>query len=65
MCGTTDSASAAQQTSGNEKAEQEADKESDGKIKEIGEIKEKSGDKVVEDLLEAVTDVRPEPPERG
>lgn len=49
--------------SGNEQAEKDADKDSEGKLQEIDEIKEKSGGKVVDDLLQAVTNVTPEPRE--
>ncbi|GME36021.1 Triacylglycerol lipase [Neofusicoccum parvum] len=43
-------------SSGNKKAEEEADKATDVKLKEIKEIGKKSGNKVIEDLLKAVTD---------
>ncbi|KAL1387026.1 H+-ATPase G subunit [Phyllosticta capitalensis] len=49
-------------SSGNQKAEEEANKETEAKIKEIKDIGSKSGSKVVEQLLAAVTDVKPEPP---
>ncbi|KAF2258422.1 V-type ATPase [Lojkania enalia] len=49
-------------SSGNKKAEEDAKKETDAKVKEIGEIGNKSGGKVVEQLLTAVTNVKPEPP---
>lgn len=51
-----------QHSSGNKKAEEEADKATDVKLKEIKEIGKKSGNKVIEDLLKAVTDVKAEPP---
>lgn len=53
---------AMQHSSGNQKAEEEANKETEAKIKEIKDIGSKSGSKVVEQLLAAVTDVKPEPP---
>ncbi|KAI9677371.1 MAG: hypothetical protein M1817_006323 [Caeruleum heppii] len=51
-------------TSGNQKAEEDADKEADQKMKEMKDVGSKSGDKVVDDLLKAVTDVKPEAPDR-
>ncbi|KAK7520514.1 vacuolar ATPase [Phyllosticta citriasiana] len=49
-------------SSGNQKAEEEANKETEAKLKDIKDIGSKSGSKVVEQLLAAVTDVKPEPP---
>ncbi|KAF2707223.1 V-type ATPase G subunit [Pleomassaria siparia CBS 279.74] len=49
-------------SSGNKKAEEDANKEADVKVKEIKDIGNKSGSKVVDQLLAAVTDVKPEPP---
>jgi V-type H+-transporting ATPase subunit G len=54
-----------QQTSGNKKAEQDADKESEAKLKEIEAAGKKSGSKVVEDLIKAVTTPNPEVPDRA
>ncbi|KAI9855477.1 MAG: H(+)-transporting V1 sector ATPase subunit G [Vezdaea acicularis] len=54
----------AEHTSGNQKAEEDANKEAEGKLKDIKEIGGKSGDKVVEDLLKAVMDVQPVVPDR-
>ncbi|KAL1296588.1 hypothetical protein AAFC00_000084 [Neodothiora populina] len=51
-------------TSGNKKAEEDAEKENEEKLKEIKEIGGKQGQKVVEDLLKAVTDVKPIVPDR-
>ena len=51
-----------QHTSGNRKAEEDANKEAKAKVKEIQEIGKKTGDKVVDQLLEAVMNVKPEPP---
>lgn len=55
----------AQQTSGNKKSEDDANKETEEKVNEIKSIGEKEGDKVVESLLRAVTDVNPQPPEKS
>ncbi|KAI2468005.1 H+-ATPase G subunit-domain-containing protein [Annulohypoxylon bovei var. microspora] len=52
-------------TQGNKEAEDEANKEADAKIKEIQAAGEKSQSKVVEDLLNAVFDVKPVPPEKA
>ncbi|KAF4302264.1 vacuolar ATPase [Botryosphaeria dothidea] len=51
-------------SSGNKKAEEEADKATDVKLKEIKDIGGKSGSKVVDQLLTAVTDVKPQPPSK-
>ena len=53
-----------QQSSGNKKAEDDANKDAEAKLKEIDEAGEKSGDKVVEDLIKAVTTPRPEVPDK-
>ena len=53
-----------QQTSGNKQAEQDAEKESEAKLKEIEEAGKKSGNKVVEDLIKAITTPNPEVPDR-
>lgn len=53
-----------QHTSGNKKAEEDADKDTEQKLQEIKEIGNKQGKKVVDDLLRAVTDVKPVVPER-
>ncbi|KZF24249.1 V-type ATPase [Xylona heveae TC161] len=50
--------------SGNKKAEDEANKEAEAKIKEIQQIGEKLGSKVVEELLQAVVNVKPEVPSK-
>ncbi len=52
------------QSSGNKKAEEDADKDTEEKLQEIKKIGGEKGDKVVEDLLKAVTDVKPEVPDR-
>ncbi|KAI4153368.1 MAG: hypothetical protein LQ340_002341, partial [Diploschistes diacapsis] len=51
-------------TSGNKKAEQDASKDAEGKLSEIKTIGSKSGDKVVEELLRLVTEVKPEVPQQ-
>jgi V-type H+-transporting ATPase subunit G len=48
----------AQHSSGNKKAEDDAKKDTDGKVKELGN---KSGSKVVEQLIAAVTNAEPKP----
>jgi V-type H+-transporting ATPase subunit G len=50
-----------QHTSGNKEAEDAASKDADAQVKEIKSIGDKNGDKVVEDLLKIVTEVKPEP----
>jgi hypothetical protein len=51
-----------QHSSGNQKAEEDAKKETDVKVKEIDDIGKKSGSKVVDELIAAVTNAKPEPP---
>ncbi|KAF2148369.1 hypothetical protein K461DRAFT_297794 [Myriangium duriaei CBS 260.36] len=51
-------------TSGNKKAEEDADKDLEAKLKEIKQIGEKSGSEVIDQLLRAVSDVRPQVPDR-
>ncbi|EMD59771.1 hypothetical protein COCSADRAFT_40931 [Bipolaris sorokiniana ND90Pr] len=51
-------------SSGNQKAEEDAKKDTDAKIKEIEEIGNKSGAKVVDQLIEAVISAHPEPPKK-
>merc|ERR1712169_101841 len=46
----------------NKKAEDDANKEAEAKVKEIQEAGKKSGKKVVEDLIKAVTSPHPEVP---
>jgi hypothetical protein len=53
-----------QQSSGNKKAEEDANKDAENKVKEIEEAGKKSGDKVIEDLIKAVTTPRPEVPDK-
>ncbi|MCJ1224714.1 hypothetical protein MMC12_001359 [Toensbergia leucococca] len=51
-------------TSGNKKAEEDASADADDKLKEIKEAGGKTGDKVVEELLRVVTEIKPEVPDR-
>ncbi|TVY29741.1 V-type proton ATPase subunit G [Lachnellula hyalina] len=51
-------------TSGNKKAEEDASKDAEVKIKEIQEAGKKGQDQVVKDLLKAVIDVKPVVPDR-
>ncbi|KAI4724609.1 hypothetical protein E4T49_07686 [Aureobasidium sp. EXF-10728] len=53
-----------QHTSGNEQAEKDASKDTDEKLKEIKSIGDKEGSTVVDNLLRAVTDVKPQVPDR-
>jgi hypothetical protein len=53
-----------QHSSGNQKAEEEAKKDADKKIKEIQEASKKGQDKVIKDLLNAVFEVKPVVPDR-
>jgi len=53
---------AVQHSSGNQKAEDDAKKDTDVKVKEIDDIGNKSGSKVVDQLITAVTNAKPEPP---
>ena len=53
-----------QHSSGNKKAEDDANKDAEKKLDEIKGIGSKSGDKVVEELLRLVTEVKPEAPQR-
>lgn len=54
----------AQQTSGNKKAEEDANKDAESKVKEIDEAGKKTGNEVVDKLIHAVIDVEVEVPER-
>lgn len=54
----------AEHKQGNKKAEEDANKDAETKVKEIETAARKAGDKVVEDLLRAITDVRPEVPNK-
>ena len=55
---------AVQHSSGNQKAEEDAKKDTDEKVKEIDALGEKSGSKVVDQLIEAVVTANPEPPRK-
>ena len=54
----------AQHSSGNQKAEEDAKKDTDTKVKEIDDIGNKSGSKVVDQLIAAVVNAHPEPPQK-
>jgi V-type H+-transporting ATPase subunit G len=54
----------AQHSSGNQKAEEDAKKDTDVKVKEIDSIGNKSGSKVVDQLIAAVTNAKAEPPRK-
>ncbi|RDL38959.1 V-type proton ATPase subunit G [Venustampulla echinocandica] len=51
-------------TSGNKKAEEDADKDAEMKIKDIKTAGKKGRDQVIKDLLQAVFDIKPVAPER-
>ncbi|KAL8858290.1 MAG: hypothetical protein Q9178_005153 [Gyalolechia marmorata] len=51
-------------TSGNKKAEEDANADAEEQVKAIKSAGDKQGQKVVDDLLRVVTDVRPEVPDR-
>ncbi|CAF9920204.1 MAG: hypothetical protein GOMPHAMPRED_002008 [Gomphillus americanus] len=53
-----------EQTGGNKKAEEDANRDTEAKLKDIKAAGSKSGDKVVEELLKIVTEVKPEVPQR-
>ncbi|OTB02765.1 hypothetical protein M426DRAFT_322363 [Hypoxylon sp. CI-4A] len=52
-------------TQGNKQAEDEANKEADAKIEEIQAAGKKGQDKVVDDLLKAVFEIKPVPREKS
>jgi len=54
-----------QQGSGNKKAEDDSAQDTDVKLQEIKDIGGEKGDQVVEDLLRAVTEIKPEFPDRS
>jgi V-type H+-transporting ATPase subunit G len=60
----TNHSSRRQHTSGNKKAEEDADKDTEKKLEEIQQIGKKTGPQVVDQLLKAVMDVRPQVPDR-
>ncbi|KAF2628893.1 V-type ATPase [Macroventuria anomochaeta] len=51
-------------SSGNKKAEDDARKDTDAKVKEVEDLGSKSGSKVVEQLINAVTNADPKPPRK-
>ncbi|KEF56897.1 V-type ATPase, G subunit [Exophiala aquamarina CBS 119918] len=53
-----------EQSSGNKKAQDDAGKDADVKVKEIDAAGKKSGSKVVDDLIKAVTTPKPEVPDK-
>lgn len=53
-----------QHSSGFKKAEDDANQEAEEKLKEIQAAGKKQGDKVVQDLIKATTDVKPQVPEK-
>lgn len=53
-----------QHSSGFKKAEEDADKEAQEKLKEIKASGQKQGDKVVDGLIKSTTIVKPEVPEK-
>jgi V-type H+-transporting ATPase subunit G len=53
-----------QHTSGNKKAEEDANKEAEIQVKKIREAGKKGEDEVVQELLGGVFDVKPVVPER-
>jgi V-type H+-transporting ATPase subunit G len=60
----TDLSTSIQHSSGNKKAEEEAYREAEASLQEITKKGGKMSDEVVEKLLQAVIDVRPEPSEK-
>jgi V-type H+-transporting ATPase subunit G len=55
---------ASQHKQGNKKAEEDANKDAETKVKDIDAAGKKSGNKVVEDLMRAITHVKPEVPDK-
>ncbi|MCJ1343359.1 H(+)-transporting V1 sector ATPase subunit G [Peltigera leucophlebia] len=51
-------------SSGNKKAEEDATRDAEEKVQEIKKAGGKAGDKVIEDLLKAVTEIQLEVPDR-
>jgi len=54
-----------QHTSGNKKMEEDANRETESKLAEIKRVGKEKGNKVVQDLLQAVMDVNLEPPSKS
>lgn len=53
-----------QHSSGNKKAEEDAARDAEEKVQEIKKAGGKAGDKLIEDLLKAVTEIELEVPDR-
>ncbi len=53
-----------QQTAGNKDAEEQAEKDTQKQLDDLKQLEKDSGPQVVQDLLNAVVDVRPQAPER-
>ncbi|KAF2483602.1 H+-ATPase G subunit-domain-containing protein [Neohortaea acidophila] len=53
-----------EQQSGNKQAEEKAEKDTQQQLEDLKQLEKKSGPGVVDDLLKAVVDVRPEVPDR-
>ena len=53
-----------QHSAGNKQAEEDAAKDAENKVNEIKEAGDKTGGKVIEELLRAIMDVKPEIPDR-
>lgn len=53
-----------QQQSGNRKAEEDAEKDTNQQLEDLKKLEEETGPSVIDDLLKAVVDVRPQAPER-
>lgn len=56
--------SSQQHSSGYKKAEDDANKEAEAKLQEIKDAGKNKGDKVIDGLLHALVDVKPEVPEK-
>ncbi|OAG36848.1 V-type ATPase, G subunit [Fonsecaea monophora] len=54
----------AEQSSGNKKAEDDASKDAEAKVKEIDQAGKKAGAKVIEDLIKTVMSPHPEVPDK-
>ncbi|KAI0018658.1 vacuolar ATPase [Xylariomycetidae sp. FL0641] len=55
----------AEHTQGNKQAEEEANKDADVQIEEIKAAGEKGRDQVIDDMLTAIVEVKPVPPEHA
>ncbi|KAI1908132.1 H(+)-transporting V1 sector ATPase subunit G [Ophidiomyces ophidiicola] len=54
----------AEHSSGNKKAEDDANKDAEAKLQEIHNMGKAKGDKVIDDLIHTVLDIQPEVPEK-